>query len=73
MGFLKDSKITCDQFRALGFPGAVELGNMFEFYVRGKPDRDVCATKKLNRDTQRFDAWVQANKEMLEDTFNKVE
>jgi len=68
----QDSKITCDQFRALGFPGAEEIGNMFEFYVRGKPDRDVCATKKLNCEAQRFDPWVQANKEMLEDAFNKI-
>lgn len=46
---------------------------MFEFYVRGKPDRDVCATKKLNPETQRFDAWVQENKKMLDDAFSKIE
>lgn len=71
--FLKDSKITLDQYRALGFPGALEIGNMFEFYVRGNPDRDVKATRKLNRETQRFDVWVGENKAMLEQAFDALE
>ena len=73
VSFLKDSTITCDQYRALGFPGAVELGNMFEFYVRGKPDRDTKATRKLNPETQRFDVWVRENKAMLEQAYSSVE
>ena len=46
---------------------------MFEFYVRGKPDRDARATKKLNADTQRFDVWVRENKDMLEKAYNSME
>lgn len=69
----QDSKITLDQFRDLGFPGAVELGNMFEFYVRGKPDRDTKLTKKLNPQIQRFDVWVRENKDMLDQAFNSLE
>lgn len=62
-----------DVYRGLGFPGAVEIGNMFEFYVRGKPDRDRTATKKLNPEIQRFDVWVKENKEMLEEAYSKIE
>lgn len=62
-----------DQYRALGFPGALEIGNMFEFYVRGKPDRDKELTKKLNCDVRRFEVWVQENKDMLDEAFSKIE
>ena len=69
---MKDSKITLDQFRALGFPGAVELGNMFEYYKRGNLDCNIELTKKMNPDLQGFHAWVKANKEMLENNFNSL-
>ena len=62
-----------DQFRGLGFPGVEELGNMFEFYKRGNPDRDVKMTKKLNPETQRFDVWVGENKDMLDEAYSKIE
>ena len=73
VSFLKDSQITLDQYRALGFPGAVELGNMFEFYKRGNPDRDIVLTKKLNPGLQEFKEWVQENKEMLSKSFDSIE
>ncbi|CAH3027862.1 unnamed protein product [Porites evermanni] len=69
----KDSQITLDQYRALGFPGAVELGNMFEFYKRGNPERDIALTKKLNPGLQEFKEWVQENKEMLSKSFDSIE
>ena len=71
--FLKDSQITFDQYRALGFDGAVEIGNMFEFYKRGNPDRNIELTRKLNPGLQRFDVWVQENKEMLVQSFKSIE
>ena len=58
-----------DTYRGLGFPGAVELGNMFEFYKRGNPDRDVHATKQLNPALMSFEEWVKANKASLEAVF----
>ena len=73
VSFLKDSQITLAQYRALGFPGAVELGNMFEFYKRGNPDRDIALTKKLNPGLQEFKEWVQENKEMLSKSFDSIE
>ena len=71
--FLKDSQITFDQYRALGFDGAVEIGNMFEFYKRGNPDRNIELTRKLNPGVQRFDVWVQENKEKLVQSFKSIE
>ena len=71
--FLKDSQITFDQYRALGFDGAVEIGNMFEFYKRGNPDRNIELTRKLNPGLQRFDVWVQENKEKLVQSFKSIE
>lgn len=69
----KDSQITFDQYRALGFDGAVEIGNMFEFYKRGNPDRNIELTRKLNPGLQRFDVWVQENKEKLVQSFKSIE
>lgn len=70
--FFQDSKITLDEYRAQpDNPAAIELGNMFEFYKRGNPDRDIRLTKKLNEETQRFDVWVRENKAMLEEAFSK--
>ena len=66
---LQDAKISLDAYRALEFDGAVELGNMFEFYVRGSPDRDVEATRALNPAVMCFDDWVKANKEKLDAVF----
>jgi hypothetical protein len=53
-------------YRALGFPGADDLGNMFQFY-RDYADefrslRDVDLTKQLNPSVQNFDQWLEAHK-----------
>lgn len=56
-------------YRALGFPGADDLGNMFQFY-RDYADefrtlRDVNLTKQLNPSVQNFDQWLEANKDQI--------
>ncbi|TCC96911.1 hypothetical protein [Pedobacter hiemivivus] len=54
-----------DQYRGLGFPGADDLGNMFQFYrdfdevCNGV--RDVKYSKVLNPELQSFDMWLEAN------------
>jgi uncharacterized protein YbjT (DUF2867 family) len=52
-------------YRAFGFPGAEDLGNMFQFYRDfEKPfraSRDVEETRKLNPSLQSYDQWVKAN------------
>jgi uncharacterized protein YbjT (DUF2867 family) len=55
-----------DEYRGYGFPGADEMGNMFQVYrdfesqVLGK--RSVDAAKQLNPALQNFDAFVSKNK-----------
>ena len=58
--------ISADDYRALGFPGADDLGNMFQFkrdfngYYCGA--RDVARSRALNPSLQSFATWVEKNK-----------
>lgn len=56
-------------FRSFGFPGADDLGNMFQ-YKRDFEDefrgaRDVEEARKLNPSLQSFGEWLAANKERI--------
>ncbi|HEV2104457.1 MAG TPA: NmrA family NAD(P)-binding protein, partial [Candidatus Eisenbacteria bacterium] len=52
-------------YRALGFPGADDLGNMFEFQAilgdEFQRARDPRRSRELNPRLQDFDAWLKAN------------
>jgi len=52
-------------YRGLGFPGAEDLGNMFQFYADFEPvllaSRDVALSKSLNPSLQSFDQWLASN------------
>lgn len=54
-----------DVYRGLGFPGAEDLGNMFQFQsIRGDDflrDRNPETARSLNPDLLSFDAWLAAN------------
>lgn len=56
-------------FRGFAFPGAEDLGNMFQFkrdfedYYCGA--RDIDFTRSLNPELLSFDAWLAANKELI--------
>ena len=54
--------VTPAQYRAFGFPGADDLGNMFQFYTEFEAHcnktRDVALSKELNPDLLSFDAWL---------------
>jgi uncharacterized protein YbjT (DUF2867 family) len=54
-----------DVYRGLGFPGAEDLGNMFEFQaILGDEflrSRDPKHSRALNPQLQSFDAWLGAN------------
>jgi uncharacterized protein YbjT (DUF2867 family) len=56
-------------YRSFGFPGADDLGNMFQykhdFEREFRGARDVDETRKLNPALQSFDAWLAANKERI--------
>ena len=61
--------IPFDEYRALGFPGADDLGNMFEhhslvgeeFYALRSPE----VAGSLNPALQSFDAWLTANAKQI--------
>jgi uncharacterized protein YbjT (DUF2867 family) len=50
-------------YRGFGFPGADDLGNMFQFYTEFNDEfaskRDIDFTKELNPELENFDAWLQ--------------
>ena len=52
-------------FRSFGFPGADDLGNMFQFYDEFADElnknRDVKVSKELNPSLQSFDEWLKKN------------
>jgi uncharacterized protein YbjT (DUF2867 family) len=52
-------------YRSFGFPGADDLGNMFQFKRdfndEFRAPRDVEASRALNPELLSFDAWLQAN------------
>jgi uncharacterized protein YbjT (DUF2867 family) len=54
-----------DVYRGLGFPGAEDLGNMFQFQaIRGEEflrSRDRQISRSLNPELLSFDAWLAAN------------
>ena len=54
--------LTPEQFRGLGFPGAEDLGNMFQFYRDFdevcNATRDVDFSKELNPELKSFTDWL---------------
>ena len=54
-----------EEYRAFGFPGADDLGNMFQFKRdfndRYRAARDVNEARRLNPELQRFDDWLRDN------------
>jgi len=54
-----------DVYRGLGFPGAEDLGNMFQFQaILGEEflrSRDAAVSRSLNPELLNFDAWLTAN------------
>lgn len=54
-----------DVYRGLGFPGADDLGNMFQFYSEFESEfmrtRDVEYARELNPSLKNFDSWLKEN------------
>ena len=65
-GEVNYNAVPFDVYRGLGFDGAEDLGNMFQFkhdfedYFCGA--RNVDFTKTLNPSLQSFDNWLAQNK-----------
>ena len=59
------NEITPAVYRSFGFPGAEDLGNMFQFYQEQEDylddARDPKLSRKLNPELQDFDTWLKDN------------
>lgn len=57
--------IPAEVFRNFGFPGAEDLGNMFQFYDVFEQEfteaRDIAAAKELNPELMSFQQWLAEN------------
>lgn len=62
---VKYNDVTPEMYRGFGFPGADDLGNMFQFYRDFEEvctkTRDISYTKELNPSLQSFDEWLADN------------
>jgi uncharacterized protein YbjT (DUF2867 family) len=65
----KYNPVTPDQFRAFGFPGAEDLGNMFQVYADFEKEvvgaRNLEVARSLNPKLKTFDQWLEANKSRI--------
>ena len=61
--------VTPDVYRGFGFPGADEMGNMFQFKAETESAyrgaRDVAFCRTLNPDLQTFAKWLSQNKSRI--------
>ncbi len=62
-------EVSPEQYRAFGFPGSEDLGNMFQFYRDFEKVcnevRDVNYSRELNPELQSFDQWLAENADKL--------
>ena len=69
IGPVKYNAVDADVYRSFGFPGADEMGNMFQVYRDFEKEvgaaRSIEGTRTLNPSLQSFDSWVAKNKEKI--------
>ena len=58
--------VTPEVYRGFGFPGADDMGNMYQFKVEFEEDycnsRSVELARTLNPSLQTFESWLKENK-----------
>jgi uncharacterized protein YbjT (DUF2867 family) len=66
IGPVKYNAVDANMYRGFGFPGADEMGNMFQMYRDFEKDvlsaRSVETTQSLNPQLQSFNQWLAKNK-----------
>lgn len=66
---VKYNEVSPDTYRGFGFPGADDVGNMFQIYMEFEEPftdlRDVTFARQLNPQLKTFDAWLAANKSRI--------
>jgi hypothetical protein len=69
IGPVKYTAVEPDAYRGFGFPGADEMGNMFQVYRDFEQQvvgaRSVTLARSLNPQLQSFDQWVAKNKSRI--------
>lgn len=62
--------VTPKVYRSFGFPGADDMGNMYQFKAEFEEDycksRSIDLAKKLNPDLLSFDKWIEQNKDRIQ-------
>jgi hypothetical protein len=57
--------VPAEAFRKFGFPGAEDLGNMFQYKAMFETEycgaRDLAFSRSLNPQLQTFAQWLEAN------------
>lgn len=60
------NSVSPDAYRSFGFPGAEDLGNMFQFHRDFQKDhlevRDLVRSKSINPELKNFEQWLSVNK-----------
>jgi hypothetical protein len=63
------NSVTPEAYRGFGFPGAEDLGNMFQFKRDFEDDfrgaRKLDVARKLNPSLQSFEVWLAENKSRI--------
>jgi hypothetical protein len=63
------NSVTPDVFRSFGFPGADDMGNMFQYKRDYEEEyckvRDLGFSRKLNPELMTFEQWAQLNKSRI--------
>ncbi len=69
IGSIKYIAVEPDAYRGFGFPGADEMGNMFQVYRDFEREvlgaRSVDIARSLNPELQTFDQWIAKNKNKI--------
>jgi hypothetical protein len=69
IGPVKYNAVDADTYRGFGFPGADEMGNMFQVYRDFEKEvtgaRSVETTRTLNPQLQTFDQWLAKKKSLV--------
>jgi hypothetical protein len=66
---VKYNSVTPAMYRSFGFPGADDLGNMFQYYKEFDKEfsdaRDIQMARELNPELQNFEMWLAENAKRL--------
>jgi len=74
VGPVRYNAVEADLYRSFGFPGADEMGNMFQVYRDFAKEvlaaRSVDVARQLNPQLQNFDQFLAKNKSKIEPAMN---